>query len=1460
MRSKRVLALYLLCTYTAIVSPRLQSQVALLGVEYQVRPWCEGPEDVKEQKPGQYFYELTVSDISATGHYEIVVDGEQLTQFQIEKSELPVTKRVGPYSHSGVGGTYHEYVFRSLDQLISDTLYLPELACGFITQNGLNRPGYRCGASSIEIVAQVAPEPISGPILPEKMYTYVLVDKTTDRIIAKNFSGYFEELSDLTLYEMHAYATSFDDAASFISSISIGGLLTDQDLSVCFAFCGAYDVETDCNSFDLSLRKSVVGRTVYSIGDTATFEIQVSNDGTVEAYHVKVQDRLPAGLSFLPDINAGWDPDEMTYEVGRLLPGERVVVPINLLVDGSGGSIDLVNSAEIINGSNNSDNDSPAFDTDSSPDNDVPEEDDQDDAEITVIENLCASTFDVKLVQEPSCPGEKTLIYPVVSMSNGAMTYRWRYNGDVISREERLFINPGEVGPGAYELTAIDQMGCVGVMSIRVEPVVDERFGCFNDINVGVGADCRMRVDARMFVGRDISGLDDYIIEIYDADGELVDPEDLSPYTPGEILEARIINPCNGNIICWSNLHIENKLLPEANLLDHNVSVIHCPDIDDDSAQSIVGQFNELYPDSILSGVAYAHRLELTSCLQSWEVQTSDVVVVPGDMCMPSLVGRIYSIYHQEQLIPIDTALIQVQGQQLDQLIRLHHLENIDCGSSIAPEDVGSFPALTVGPDTILLNPAAQRNGPGLCNLAVSYEDKPLVGGCHWGVYKVSRTWTITDWCTNKTVSQQQFIYMIDDVAPMISVDKDTIILTAEAISCQATFRPRDLVSTTDGCGGEVVVKPAGVMSLGLGQHFIAVSATDPCGNTAKDELVVVVREDYPPVPILTAALVVNLKPEESGSSYVTAMAFDEGSHDGDCGPVEVHIARQSEIEMMAGRARRTTDIWYSCGQIDELDIDQSGFIETDEIYRQGITLCCRDIGTTVEVSLRVSDLSGNVSYANASIDVTAKGDWPACDDGDPCTTNDRDYGRCGCQGISISGDIDGDQVPDCSDPVILMCLNAATVEVSYVQIDSMLSIGAIGGRCTDNNRPTAMIAGHVRTPSGDRLEGVSIFNNDADDVTISDGTYAFYDQLMYDRYLLEPVKDDDARAGISAVDMVILQEYLVGLRDIDDPYLRIAADINNDGRISAQDLIELQKLLLQQVDTWPNNRSWRFVLERFEWEDIRKPWDYSEINVINSLDRDMMNENWIAVKIGDLSQDAISNTAYVSEIRKNNLEVLQLPDLWLSKNEIYELSVTAERDLSLSGVQFSLTVDDAHILGVRAGSIDVSPQHMSINNDLLHLVWAGQDKVEIAANEELFTLEVLAKDHGVTSKMIALDQQSDNLIIDDNLHVSELDLSFTSSSITSDKDSEKAILFQNQPNPFTGQTIIQFIIPERDEVVFQFFTASGQLIHEVKNDFQRGNNAIAVKHQELDRYVGAIYYQMTYRDQRFTRIMIVDR
>ncbi len=143
-----------------------------------------------------------------------------------------------------------------------------------------------------------------------------------------------------------------------------------------------YDFGIAATITDLALMKTVStngrGTTVFNTGDTVTFTLTLSNeDLSVAATNVTVSDLLPSGYTFSNGVASLGSYDEVSgnWTIDTVNANSSAILTIDAIVNENTGSNIYVNTAQVSSMDQN--------DLDSTPNNNILSEDDQDQAEIS---------------------------------------------------------------------------------------------------------------------------------------------------------------------------------------------------------------------------------------------------------------------------------------------------------------------------------------------------------------------------------------------------------------------------------------------------------------------------------------------------------------------------------------------------------------------------------------------------------------------------------------------------------------------------------------------------------------------------------------------------------------------------------------------------------------------------------------------------------------------------------------------------------------------------------------------------------------------------------------------------------------------------------------------------------------------------------------------------------------------
>ena len=422
-------------------------------------------------------------------------------------------------------------------------------------------------------------------------------------------------------------------------------------------------------------------------------------------------------------------------------------------------------------------------------------------------------------------------------------------------------------------------------------------------------------------------------------------------------------------------------------------------------------------------------------------------------------------------------------------------------------------------------------------------------------------------------------------------------------------------------------------------------------------------------------------------------------------------------------------------------------------------------------------------------------------------------------------------------------CTATATIQVNGNFCDSVGSLVVID------------IAGSIVTEQENLVEDVDVAlmnmngNMMGTTLTNNNGEFAFLDINAADDYRVEAMSGDDYLNGVSTLDLVIIQRHILGIETIDTPYRLIAADVNGTESINGVDLVELRKLIIGIYTELPQNESWRYVEESFVFDQPTHPWPFSESIDLLQPGQDMQDNDFVAVKIGDVDNSAVVQmvSGEVNTQKQNNIglhnELLSLED------NTYLVPVYFDKDLTFNGLQVSFKMKEGvEIIDIENGRIELTDSDYLMTEDRMTLAYVATGAEKLKSEDALFYMTVRA-DKPINGTPYVIDSQLVSPeLYDENLTVMDI--------VSAIGIGESPILFQNVPNPWSSQTLIEFQLPKAGEVMLTLMSYDGRVLKTEEGWYEKGNHKIVWNANDMPEH-GVYYYKMETENHSITKKMI---
>lgn len=392
-------------------------------------------------------------------------------------------------------------------------------------------------------------------------------------------------------------------------------------------------------------------------------------------------------------------------------------------------------------------------------------------------------------------------------------------------------------------------------------------------------------------------------------------------------------------------------------------------------------------------------------------------------------------------------------------------------------------------------------------------------------------------------------------------------------------------------------------------------------------------------------------------------------------------------------------------------------------------------------------------------------------------------------------------------------------------------------GVCDDN---LTFVAGNILTENSQGIPKVDV-EGPSNTSTSNQGTFRFSSITLGQTYTITPKSERDPLNGVETGDIIKIQNHILNKKALDGPYKLIAADVNQDNKITVNDIVVMRKLILGKIDQFPSGQSWRFIDKKFQFADQTNPFKAAFPEHISVTPNGTVNNvDFYGVKLGDVNNNVTLNFGDQSvETRNNETVTFSAQEQNLTAGVPSEVTFKASDFAKVGGFQFALAAAN----GVKV--INATSNDMTFNEDNFNVMSDQTTRISwntenASVTEGSVTLTIVTDRDMKLSEAISLSSTDLTAAAYDQTGAEmNVALKFTGTN------ADAVTVFQNRPNPFSDETRIGITLPENMDVTLKVYDLSGRTIYQTTKEFAKGSNEILIN-SDMINASGVLFYEVS--------------
>ena len=370
------------------------------------------------------------------------------------------------------------------------------------------------------------------------------------------------------------------------------------------------------------------------------------------------------------------------------------------------------------------------------------------------------------------------------------------------------------------------------------------------------------------------------------------------------------------------------------------------------------------------------------------------------------------------------------------------------------------------------------------------------------------------------------------------------------------------------------------------------------------------------------------------------------------------------------------------------------------------------------------------------------------------------------------------------------------------------------------------LVAGAVQTEEELEIPDVQITASNGAAPPTTTGANGTYDLNLAGGgdYSLLPERNTNPLDGVTSYDLVLITMHVLNVLPLDSPYKIIAADVNKSGSVTTLDVVALQKLILLLDLEMPNgNTSWRFVDAAYQFQDPDNPLaeSFPEVFSINNLAGDILNADFVAVKVGDVNGTATGGAQTGASDRSNLPEFrIELRDLYAHTGDKVQVPIELDSPEGFLGFQWAMHINPefAVLENILPGEALQLSDFGNLENGWCTLSTYAASSFGKAS----FTLELTMLQDGWLRDILSIDYSK-------MLAEVYTDFELPAQPVFSFVTETDKLVFDILPNPSQADIRLALHAQTEQTVRVQILDASGQILSDQSLQLYSGTNGITI-------------------------------